>query len=100
MIYQLYKKLPLIPTRAAMNKLYENNLDIYMVLNVLENGYDCAKSKRAKGTIERWLNEKRKTIRIFVVKSFNYSLNMDVWAITHVGITSKHKHKVKKWKKK
>jgi len=96
MIYPLYQRLQLIPTRAAMNELYDNNLDLYTVLNVLENGYDCYKSKRAKGTIERCLDEKRITIRVVVVKSFNYSLNMDVWAITHVGITSKHKHKVKK----
>jgi hypothetical protein len=96
MIYPLYRKLPLIPTRAAMNELFDNNLDLYTVLDILENGYDCPKSKRAKGTIERCLDEKRKTIRIVVVRSFNYSFDMDVWAITHVGITSKHKQKVTK----
>ena len=47
MIYPFFKGLPLIPTRAAMNELYDNNMDLYTVLNVLENGYDCSKSKRS-----------------------------------------------------
>ena len=46
--------------------------------------------------MERCLNVKRKKIRVVVAKSFNYSMDTEVWAITHVGITSKVKHKVKK----
>ena len=60
MIYPLYRKLPLIPTRAAMNELFDNNLDLYTVLDILENGYDCPKSKREKEpSKDAWMkNEK------------------------------------------
>jgi hypothetical protein len=91
MIYPLFRKLPLIPSRSAMNELYDNDLDINDVLSVLEQGYDCAKSKRAKDVIARCIDQKRKTIKVVVVKSFNYSINSEVWVITHVGITSKRK---------
>ena len=62
----------MIPSRSAMNELYQNELDIHDALEVLESGYNCPKSKRSKGTIEKCLDIKRKTIRIVVVKSFDY----------------------------
>lgn len=72
-----------------MAELYNKNLDLYVVLDVLERGYDCSKGKRSKGIIEKCLDKRRKTIGVVVAKSFNYSLDSEVWVITHVGITSK-----------
>jgi hypothetical protein len=74
-----------------MNELYENELDIHDALEVLESGYNCRRSKRAKGTIEKCLDIKRKTIKVVVAKSFDYHSDSEVWVITHVGITSKRK---------
>ena len=91
MIYPFFKGLQLIPSRAAMTELYDNNIDLHDVLDVLENGYDCSKSQRSKEIIERCVDVKRKTIRIVVAKSFNYSLDSEVWVVTHVGITTKPK---------
>lgn len=89
MVYPLFLDLPLIPTRSAMTELYNESLDLYAVLDVLECGYDCPRGRRSKGIIERCLDKGRKTIRVVVAKSFNYSLDSEVWVITHVGITSK-----------
>jgi len=72
-----------------MEELFTNKMDIFNVLEVIESGYDCARSKRAKNTIERCVDRKGKTIRVVVVKSFSFSMNSDVWVITHVGMTSK-----------
>ena len=72
-----------------MTEFYNENLDLYVALDVLERGYDCPRGRRSKGIIERCLDKGRKTIRVVVAKSFNFSPDSEVWAITHVGITSK-----------
>ncbi len=74
-----------------MTELYDNNLDLIDALSVLEQGYDCPKGKRSKVIIERCLDQKRKTIRVVIAKSFNYHLDSEVWVITHVGVTTKRK---------
>jgi hypothetical protein len=91
MIYPLYLELPLVPSRSAMQELYNNNMDLHDVKEVLESGYDCSKGKRAKGTIEKCLDSKKKTIKVVIVRSFNYNMDTDIWIIAHVGITSKRK---------
>lgn len=91
MLYPLYLELPLVPSRSAMQELYDNNMDINDVKAVLELGYDCSKGKRAKETIEKCLDIKKKTIRVVVGRSFNYHMDSEVWVIMHVGKTSKRK---------
>jgi hypothetical protein len=93
MIYPLYLELPLIPSRSAMQELYDNNMDLYNVLEILESGYDCSKGKRAKGIIEKCLDSKKKTLNVVIGRSFNFHMDTDVWIISHVGITSKRKVK-------
>jgi len=91
MIYPLFQDLPLIPSRSAMTELYDNDLDLTDALSVLGQGYDCPKGKRSKEIIERCLDQKRKTIRVVIAKSFNYHLDSEVWVIIHVGVTTKRK---------
>jgi hypothetical protein len=52
-IYPTWKKHPLIPTLSATRELLKLNMDLYDVLEILENGYDCAKSKRKHEVLER-----------------------------------------------
>ena len=91
MIYPLYQNIPLIPSRSAMTELYDNNMDLNDVLGVIESGYDCPKGKRSKEKIERCLDQKRKTIRIVIAKSYSDYFASEVWVVIHVGITSKPK---------
>ena len=93
MIYPFFKGLPLIPTRAAMTELYENNMDLNDALDILEKGYDCSISKRSEEIIEKCINVKRKTMRIVAAKTYNFSLDSEVWAIIHAGFKSKSKVK-------
>ena len=95
MIYPYFQGLPLIPTRSAAIELYNYGLRLYDILEVLEHGYDCPKSKRAKGIIERCLDHKRKTTKAVIARSYNYSLDSEVWVVIHVGITIKPKLVIK-----
>ena len=92
-MYPIIHCCPLILTRAAINELYRYGLDLFDVLDILEYGYDCSKQKRAKEIIEKCKDIKQKTIKVVIAKLFNFSLNCEVWVITHVGITSKLKVK-------
>ena len=90
-MFTIYKNRPLIPTRTAMNELFKYGYDLFDVLEILELGYDCPKSKRAKNIIERCINKKGKIIRVVIADSYNWSMDTKVWAITHFGITKKSK---------
>ncbi|MFQ6056574.1 MAG: hypothetical protein ACE5J3_11395 [Methanosarcinales archaeon] len=61
-MYPKWKEKPIQPSRSAQHD----------VIDVLNNGYDCSRSKRAKGTIERCLRRKNKIIKVVVVESYQY----------------------------
>ena len=86
-----YEGFTLIPTRSAMKEMYDLGIDMTTVAEVLEDGYDCYRSKRKKGTIEKCIDKGSKTLKIVVVQSFNHSLQADVWAITHAGMFTKRR---------
>ena len=89
MIYPLYEGLPLVPSRFVADELYDCNLILRDILDILEQGYDCAKSKRKKGIIERCLDRKRKTTKVVIARAYNYSLDSEAWVIIHVGVITK-----------
>lgn len=95
MIYPLFKDLPLVPSRSVAIELYKHNLMLRDILDILEQGYDCAKSARKKGIIERCLDRKRKTTKVVIARAYNYSLDSEAWVLIHVGVITKPK-KVKK----
>ena len=91
MINPTYKELPLIPTRAAMKELFDLGMDLFNDAEILDDGYDCYRSKRKTGTLEKCVDKGGKTIKVVVVQSYNHSLDTDVWAITHVGVFTKRR---------
>ncbi len=88
-MYPSYQKLPLIPSRSAMTEMYNEGFDLFDVLKILKQGYDCSRSKRAENVIEKCVDKRNKIMRTVVVKSYNYSMDCEVWLITHFGITTK-----------
>lgn len=48
-----YKGMRIEPTLSASRELAEEGRDLYDVLKILEEGYDCSASKRSKNIIER-----------------------------------------------
>lgn len=91
MLTPTYKGLSLIPTRSAMVEIFDMGFDLYMVSEILEKGYDCQRSPRKKGTLEKCLDRGSKTMKVVVVQSYNHDKEADVWAITHVGMFTKRR---------
>lgn len=68
-----------------MNEMTKLGFDGWDVLEILKEGYDCSASRRREGILERCMDKGRKTVKVVTVKSYNWSLESDVWVITHVG---------------
>jgi hypothetical protein len=61
-------------------------MDMFDVLDILETGYDCERSRRKKGTIERCKKSHNKTWKVVVVESIQNWNDSPVWLIIHVGV--------------
>lgn len=93
--YPLFEGNPLIPTKDAQREIDEIGLSLWQVKEVLEQGYDCSRSKRAKNIIERCLYRKNKEIRVVAALVEWKEKQMDAqgasvcsfWRIIHVGST-------------
>ena len=86
--YPLFQDKPLIPTKDAQREMDETGVDLWRIKEILEQGYDCSKSKRAKNIIERCLFRKNKEIR--VVAALVEWKEGEFWRIIHVGKTGGH----------
>ncbi len=88
-IYPKYQNGSIIPTRSGYHELADLLMNLYDVLDVLENGYDCAPSKRKKGKIEKCLHLDNKVTRIVVAEGqFAYPDGEieDVYWLIHVSV--------------
>ena len=84
-IYPKWQDKIVKPSRSADREIRRLCIDLDYIAKILEDGYDCPKSKRKKGTIERCYKMGKKTIKVVVVESVSYWNNEVVWLITHVG---------------
>ncbi|MFH1895337.1 MAG: hypothetical protein ABIJ74_02005 [archaeon] len=81
-----YKSLPIIPSASADKELAKYSLLLSEIAEVLEQGFDCSRSKRKKGVVEKCVRKGKKQLKAVVVKSYNFSLETDCWLLVHVGI--------------
>jgi len=89
-----YKDLPLIPSKTADSELFRYGLTIEDCIEILEQGY--SPRKRAKGSVEKWLNCGKKTFNVVLIRSHSRYFEKDVWLITHVGcFTTKKRRKLR-----
>lgn len=88
-IYPHFRGNPIIPSHAAQAELDKLGMDLSAVMDILENGYDCAASRRKANIIERCKMRKGKELRVVLAliewedKSF--------WRLIHVGKTGGHR---------
>jgi hypothetical protein len=97
-IYPRYKGRVIIPTRSAYHELEDLALNLFDAAEVLENGYDCARSKRKKGKVERCLQLDNKVTRVVAADGqFAYSDGYieDVYWLIHVSVET-HKRRPRK----
>jgi len=90
-MFPKFRGLTLIPSRSASDELIELRLTLEHALDILNEGYDCFRSKRKKNIVEKCVDRKRKTIKAVAAKAYDSSLDEEVWVLTHVG-----KHSIKK----
>ena len=74
----------LVPSKSASKEMLKHKIRIRDCRKILEEGYDAPR-RRGKDTIEKWHNKGNKTYNIVIVKSTNYSLNEEIYLITHIG---------------
>ena len=73
------------PSKHAVYELISLGYDLYDILTILEEGYDCRKGKRAKKTYEKCIKKGRKIIKVVVVGVYAYDIDEEIWLIKHVG---------------
>jgi hypothetical protein len=80
-----YKEIPIkTVTEKAYREMAALGMDLYDVKEILENGFDCSRSKRRKGIEEKCLEKKGETIKAVVEKMTSKS-GIEYWRIRHVG---------------
>ncbi len=75
----------IVPSKAAYKELAQLGLGLDDVVDILENGFDCARSKRAAGTIEKCFRKGKRLIKVVVVDYSSREYRENVWLVTHVG---------------
>lgn len=86
-----YKGLPIITVqtrrgqRSVVDELIKHKMDLYDVAEILKNGYDCSRSKRREGVIERCVDKGNKTIKVVLQKGFIELDGCGCWELIHVG---------------
>ncbi len=85
-IYPHYNGLPVIPSAAADDEMARLNKDLIEILEILQYGYDCARSKRKKNILEKCMGFGNKTIKVVVAMTYNNFYKTECWLITHVGV--------------
>ena len=85
-----YQEIALIPSRTASKEMMKLGLSLNNCKRILDEGYDSPRIRK-KDTIEKWINKGNKTYNIVITKSTNYSLNEEIYLITHIGKFTRQK---------
>lgn len=64
-----YNGMRIEPTLSASRELAEEGKDLYDVLKILEEGYDCSASKRKKDIIEKCLKRGNKEYKAVLAET-------------------------------
>jgi len=88
-----WKGKPLLPTRAAQDEMFDNDITLLDIENILESGFDCARSKREKNKLEKCIQKGRKIIKVVIADTG------DNLIIIHVGSFTASKKKLHQLKR-
>jgi len=65
-----YNNKPIMPTKTAMDEMSDNDIDLYDVVEILQNGFPIR--KRKQNIIEKGITKGNKVINVVVVDMGNY----------------------------
>jgi hypothetical protein len=62
-------------------------LGVYLddVITILEEGRDCSRSKREKGTYDKYMRIRKREIKVVVTRATTIWNDEPCWLIIHVG---------------
>ena len=92
-----YQGLPIIIVQTrrgqknALDELTYYGMDLFDVQEILNEGYDCSRSRRRKGVLERCIDRGNKTIKVVAQKGFIEIDGKDCWELIHVGRFTKRR---------
>ena len=69
-----YQKKEIRATKNAAEELWQFKKDLWDVLDALENGYDCARSRREANILEKCIRKEDKVFKAVVADLNDYFL--------------------------
>lgn len=69
-----YQKKEIKATKDAAEEIWHLKKDLRDILEILEKGYDCSRSKRKKNILERCIRKGNKIFKAVAVDCNNYFL--------------------------
>ena len=79
-------------TLSAYRELEKYRMDTTDLIMVLEDGFDCPRSKRKEGVLEKCIIKGKKVRKVVVVDQSDY------WLIIHVGEFTASKKSLRRFK--
>lgn len=72
--------------REIMRELVHLGMDLWDVVEVLKEGYDCARSKRKSGIVEKCKGEGKRMVKVVVQEGKEIAEGelVDIWVLRHV----------------
>ena len=83
----------MMPSRSAQDEMYDNDISIRDAIDVLEDGFDCPRSKRAKNKFERCVQRGKEIIKVVAVDVNGH------YVLAHVGKFTASKKKLQQLKR-
>ena len=83
-----YKGLRIEPTLNASRELIKEGKDLYYVVKILEDGYDCSASRRGKDIIEKCLKKSNKEYKAVLVETevtYSDGFKENILRLIHFG---------------
>lgn len=87
----IYQGMPIITVQTrrgqknVVDELVKYGMDLDDVADILNEGYDCSRSKRRKGVLEKCIDKGDKTIKVVVQRGFIELDGRECWELIHVG---------------
>ena len=82
-----HKGLPVKITRRANDEMTHHGMSMADVIMVLDEGSEQSRSRRKRGTIERVMRIKGRSMKVVAVESFSHWSDEKVLLVIHVGDT-------------
>lgn len=83
---------PILPTRASQDEMFDHDIFLDDVADILEEGFDCSRSKRKKNMYERCIQRGKTIIKVVVADTGEHLV------LTHVGTFTASKRKLQQLK--